>query len=80
MNREENEAGEAAVSTDSDTDHEVADNPPIHHAAQNPDDHEQRKRLALFYMSPEGQIQEFDQNERIMRTSRREVRQDNTAV
>ena len=42
------------------------------HVPQNPDENEQRKRLAEFFMSQAGQIKKFDQNERINRTSRRE--------
>ena len=45
----------------------------VAHVPQNPDENEQRKRLAEFYMSPAGQINKFDQNERINRTSRREA-------
>ena len=44
----------------------------VPHVPQNPDENEQRKRLAEFYMSPAGRIRKFNQDDRINRTSRRE--------
>ena len=45
----------------------------VAHVPQNPDENEQRKRLAEFYMSPAGNIRRFNQDDRINRTSRREI-------
>ena len=64
FNREEEEGDQLVVPSQTDV---------AAHVPQNPDENDQRRRLAEFFMSPEGQIKKFDQVERINRTSRREV-------
>ena len=74
INKEEHQAGEEAANDHDDE--EAANNERALAAVgplPNPDEHAQRQRLAVWFMTEAGKIKEFDQATRALRTSRRDL-------
>ena len=69
INREEEQAGEQAAERAA----QRAASEPVHHVPQNPDNNLQKERLAKWFLTDEGKIKDFDQRERVYRSSRRRV-------